>query len=400
MKLLLAVACIAFSIATDATAATLSGLWDGTVRFGTVTVSFPIEFSGDDQQLTASLFNGEERVNSTDGALVGGELLLNFGHYATHLRGTVSKGVVTGTYGNDALMGQHEVELRPHRDIKPAAGKAPRIAGLWILPYESSKGEHAFRFIARQHAGQVSAAILRVDGDTGLLTGHYEAGRFVLNHFDGGRAYVLEIVPQRDDRLELTLRDGSTEKKFIATRADQASRQGLPQPSAFTSHTAMKDPDEPLRFSFPDLDGHIVANDDPRFAGKVLILNITGSWCPNCHDEAPFLAQLHRRYRALGMEVVALDFEEAGEPRNLTRLRAFIKTYGIEYQYLLAGATDELADKIPQARNLNAWPTTFFLGRDGKVRIIHAGFASPASGEFHAQVKREFTATVERLLAE
>ena len=75
----------------------------------------------------------------------------------------------------------------------------------------------------------------------------------------------------------------------------------------------------------------------PRFRGKVLLINITGSWCPNCHDEAPFLASLYDKYHAQGLEVVALSFEEADQLKNVTRLRAFIKEYGIKYTVLLGG---------------------------------------------------------------
>jgi hypothetical protein len=67
---------------------------------------------------------------------------------------------------------------------------------------------------------------------------------------------------------------------------------------------------------------------------------------------------------------------------------------------LLAGQTEELEAKIPQAVHLNAWPTTFFLGRDGRVRSVHAGFAGLATGDFHRQLKEEVTLLVKRLLAE
>jgi hypothetical protein len=57
-------------------------------------------------------------------------------------------------------------------------------------------------------------------------------------------------------------------------------------------------------------------------------------------------------------------------------------------------------EKVPQAVNLNTWPATFFVGRDGLVKRIHAGFAAPASGDFHGQLKEEFASTIESLLAE
>ena len=155
-----------------------------------------------------------------------------------------------------------------------------------------------------------------------------------------------------------------------------------------------------LRFSFPDLDGRLVSNTDARFQGKVLLVAIGGSWCPNCHDEAPYLEDLYRKYRAAGLEVVALSFEESDQLKDPARLRAFIKQYGIEYPVLLPGEPAELNAKLPQAVNLNAWPTTFFVGRDGRVRAIHTGFAGKASGELHDEMTREIEGTLRQLLGE
>ena len=189
--------------------------------------------------------------------------------------------------------------------------------------------------------------------------------------------------------------------KLTAYRPAAARAKGLPEPADFDKHTSIKKPDEPFQFSFPDIDGKILSNNDPRFKGKVVVAVVTGTWCPNCHDEAQFLVQLYRKYRDRGLEVVALDFEEPEQQEDgLSRARAFIKKYGVEYTYLIAGSPVEMWEKVPQAINLNSWPTTFFIGRDGRVKNIHAGFASPASGKFHREVTEEFTTTVERLLAE
>ncbi len=144
----------------------------------------------------------------------------------------------------------------------------------------------------------------------------------------------------------------------------------------------------------------MVSSSDERFQGKVVLVNVSGSWCPNCHDEAPFLASLYREYRDRGLEVVSLSFEEAAQLKNPERLRTFVTTYGIQYTVLLAGEPSELAAKLPQAVNLNAFPTTFILGRDGRVRSVHAGFPSPGSGTFYEKAEREITEEAERLLDE
>jgi len=162
----------------------------------------------------------------------------------------------------------------------------------------------------------------------------------------------------------------------------------------------VKDPGQPLRFSFPDVTGRIVSNTDDRFQGKVVLVNMTGSWCPNCHDEAPFLEELYRKYHGLGLEIVALDFEPAEQLKSLSRVRAFIKRYGIEYTYLIAGEPSQLNEKIQQAENLNAWPTTFFVGRNGLVRSIHTGFTSHASGELDSRLKDSVRNELAQLLSE
>src|SRR5262249_48628775 len=150
---------------------------------------------------------------------------------------------------------------------------------------------------------EVSAAILRVDGDTGALTGTYSDGKFVLNHFDGARAYVLEMIPQPDGTLALNLAAGrGGDKKLIAVHPAQARAKGLPEPTDPAQHTRVKNPDEPFAFRFPEISGKLVSNTDRRFQDKVVLVNVTGTWCPNCHDEAPFLQELYRKYRALGLE--------------------------------------------------------------------------------------------------
>ncbi len=309
-------------------------------------------------------------------------------------------GVITGTYGNTKY-GYHDFEARPHVKVAVSETKAPNIGGVWTIPNESPKGEHAWRLIVQQQGAHASAAILRVDGDTGALVGDFSNGTWVLNHFDGARASIAEITPKDDGSLDVEFRGfHAPAKRFSALRADEAKAKGVPEPTDPDEHTRVKDASEPLQFSFPDLNGKLVSNTDEQFRGKVVIVNVTGSWCPNCHDEAPYLVELYHKYHAQGLEIVALDFEEPEQRKDPTRLQAFIKKYGIQYTYLLAGEPSELQAKIPQAVNLNSWPTTFFLGRDGKVRAIHAGFAAPASGEFNTALKKETSERIEKLLSE
>jgi thiol-disulfide isomerase/thioredoxin len=194
--------------------------------------------------------------------------------------------------------------------------------------------------------------------------------------------------------------DGRYASRLVAYRSGVARAKGLPEPENYETHTTARDPNERFTFNFPDVNGKLVSSDDPRFKGKVVLAIVTGTWCPNCHDEAQYLVELDRKYRNQGLAIVALDFEEPEQQASLARERAFVKQYGVKYTYLIAGAPAEMWEKVPQAVNLNTWPATLFVGRDGRVRSIHSGFASPASGEFNEQLKKEFTSKIEQLLAE
>ena len=393
---------LGLAFAPLAPAQSVSGSWEGTVDVDGLTIPFRIEISGTGSDVKGAFLNGDERVTSTGGRLDGDSLVLNFDEYAETLRATLKDGELTGTIEGKfgpAPRSTLPFEANPFAAEKDAAAAGiPSIDGLWEIEVKSPKGESAWRFIVRQSGADVTAAILRVDGDTGALTGRYQHGKFVLSHFSGERPYLLDVTPRSDGGLDVVLNDYSGKRELVAYRPADARAKGLPEPTDPTRHTRVADPSQPLLYSFPDVDGHIVSSSDARFRGKVVLVNITGSWCPNCHDEAPFLAALYRKYHSRGLEIVALDFEEREQLRGLMRLRAFIKHYGIEYTVLVGGEPDEVNQKLPQLVNLNAWPTTVVVGRDGLVKAIHVGFASAASGEFNPELKRQITEQIEALL--
>jgi thiol-disulfide isomerase/thioredoxin len=386
--------------------ATLSGLWDAEVTIDSLQVpcKFGIQVKG--TEATGWFFNGDERIVSTHGHLNSGHLVLEFDSYARTLDLTVrDDGSLDGNYLPRANSKRQPYGFHASRApaaVAPNGESVPAIAGLWLVPAASDKaGEKAWQFIARQNGAQISAAMLRVDGDSGALTGTWHDGHALLGHFDGARPSVIDLSSNANGTLTLLLREPHSDPlELTAFHPADARTRGLPEAADPMQHTRVSNPDEPLRFSFPDLTGQVVSNADSRFQNKVVIVDVAGSWCPNCHDEAPLLEALYKKYNRLGLEIVMLSFEEAEELSDPVRLRAFVRQFGITYPVLLAGTPGDLHARLPQAVDLDAYPTTFFLGRDGRVRSIHAGFAAAATGYFSAELKRDFTARVEQLLAQ
>ncbi len=387
---------------SPAIAETLDGIWDGTVTVNDVAIPFQMEFSSKGSNVQSYFFNGDDRVNpSSEGTFHDGFLVLKFASYGTRLSAKLKDGTLIGLY-EGGRGSSYPFEAKRHQpSVVPAnARTTPSIEGNWEIQVKSAKGESAWHFVVRQSATHVSAAILRVDGDTGTLAGDYKDGEFVLSHFTGERPFLVVVTPLNDGSLGLEISNYRETQTLLAFRPEVARAKGLLPPDDPTQHTRMRNPSEPLHFSFPDLNGRIVSDRDPHFRGKVLLINITGSWCPNCHDEAPFLETLYRKYHHQGLEIVGLDFEPEEQLQDWSRLRAFIQRYGIDYTYLIAGEPSQLNEKIPQAENLNAWPTTFLVGRNGLVQAIHTGFSSRASGQFDSALRNQIESDVARLLSE
>lgn len=382
-------------------AQSIAGLWDATIHYNGVDIPFKFEIAGEGANVKGWFFNGDDREVSNSGRFENGSLALNFDSYLAKLTATVKDGVIEGEYG-PILKKIYPIRATRAAQTKSASfdPAAPSIAGVWDLEgVKSGKREQTWRLILRQSGSEVSGAILRVDGDTGTMEGGYKDGKFVLSHFDGARASLMTLKPASDGTLDVSL-TGLRLSQMKAVRPEEARAKGLPPPVDADLHTTVKDPNAPFPFSFPDLAGRVVSNTDARFAGKVMLVVITGSWCPNCHDEAPFLEQVYAKYHDRGLEVVALSFEEADQLGNPTRLKALMKEYGITYTVLLGGETDSAKTKLTQAVDWDAWPTTFFVGRDGLVHGVHAGFPSPGSGVLYKKETEEFVARVEKLLAE
>ncbi|MSO84213.1 MAG: redoxin domain-containing protein [Acidobacteria bacterium] len=372
-----------------------AGLWDATVVVGGDAIPFRFEIATNGAQPTGAFFDGDLRVRSTTGRFEHGRLTLAFDSFGSRLEATLKDGQLEGQYDRGTRGAAYP--FRAQRAVTRPAVQAPSIAGLWTIPVTDSTHEAAWRFVVRQSGADVSASILRLDGDTGTLSGSYRDGHFVLSHFAGVGPELVDVTIAPDGTLRILQ---NTKITRTAVRADDPRAVALPGPTDPANYTRVKNPAEPLAFSFPDLDGRLVSNTDSRFHGKVVIVSIMGSWCPNCHDEAPLLVELDRAYRARGLEIVALAFEEAAQLTNPARLRAFMARYGIQYTVLLAGEPVQLNEKVPQGENLYAFPTSFILGRDGRARFTHVGFSSLSTGVFHADIRRAVVSQIEGLLQE
>ena len=368
------------------------GLWDATVTADTREIGFEMRFEGSGQKFRAAVLDGDRPIWSTSAAFSANRLQVKWDFYDASLEASLSGGEMKGTYTRRTRTGPVKRAFAA-RSAAPAkssrAGDSPFV-GDWILtPAGGGTGMKA-RF--QMTGGKLTGTVLRVDGDFGTLSGIASGKEVTLTHFDLVRATQVTMSIDASGQLSGVI-DGRT--KFTGVREGAS----MPDTSQVTS---VRDLKEPFQFFAKDLQGNTVTLADARFAGKAVLLTIMGSWCPNCHDEAPFLAELFRKYGPTGLEVVALAFEYTGDPAvDVPQVEAFSRRHRLPYPVLLAGSTNdgEVQKALPQLVNFSAFPSSVIVDRSHRVVAIHAGFSGPATGDLHTELKKRMTSEVERALA-
>ncbi|HEX2574195.1 MAG TPA: TlpA disulfide reductase family protein [Polyangia bacterium] len=290
----------------------------------------------------------------------------------------------------------------------PAAAGVPAatLAERWAVTFSSDK-DPAVAILATQAPDRVTGTFLTATGDYRYLAGNLDGGRLRLSCFDGAHAFLFDarLEPARGAAgaaAAPTLRgdfwsSDRWHETWVAQPDPRAALADTFAQNRWNDGVALAD------VKFPDLKGQMRSLADPAFGGKARILQVFGSWCPNCNDEAAYLVELDRRYRGRGLSILGLAFEATGElQRDTEQVRRFAAHHHVEYPVLVAGLSDkEQASKtFPLLDRVRAYPTTIFLHADGRLRAIHTGFAGPATGEEHRQLRRQFEAIIEELLAE
>jgi thiol-disulfide isomerase/thioredoxin len=365
---------------------------------------FRLDLVREEGRPVAYLVNGAERVRITDVTIVGTRVEFGMPGYDNRI---VAEATPQGLSGEATMLRRHAQRVpipfkatlgREYRFVsQPAPGA--NVAGRWAVTLTDADGstDPAVAEFA-QDGTRVTGTFLTPTGDHRFLEGQVDGDTLLLSRFDGGSAYLYRAQLAADGTLAGKWWSGTwSVEDWTATRDENASL------GEAASATTLKNPDAPFTFTFPGLDGQPVSLDDARFRGKVVIVSIGGSWCPNCHDEAAFLQPYYRELRDRGLEIVYLQFEYFDDfAQAVTANREFVEKFAIEWPVLIAGVSDkdEVLTKLPQLERFVAYPTSLFIDRRGQVRRIHTGFSGPATGRHHEEWRQEFTTLVRELLDE
>jgi thiol-disulfide isomerase/thioredoxin len=378
-----------------------SGRWHAEIQLNDSTnLPFILHVMGD----SIIIENAEERVKMDVLSTADDSILLHFPLYDSEVRIASLGPIATGEYINHAKSSNNvfffrcikEPSYRCFMDPKPPA---TNLTGRWRLAFEDEEGvDEKNVMLLEQKGNKLTGSVLTTTGDHRYLDGEITGNRIQLSTFNGAFAFLYTGSISNDSTVSGEFYSGHTgHAKWTARRDQNAS---LPDAATLTG---MKQGCTKLAFSFPDTSGHLWSLENPVFAGKVVVVQIMGTWCPNCLDESVFLNRYLAEHHSEGFEVIAIDYERSSDwdkiRRNISRVNERLRlTYPIVYGG--NANRDSSSASLPMLEKIMAYPTSVIIDRKGVVRKIHTGFSGPATGNEYLDYMASFDSFVRELLKE
>lgn len=371
----------------------------------------PVQFEVKEEhkKLAIYIINGTERLKTEPMLIAKDSVIIKMPVFESYFKvKLITKDSINGFWiraaeNKDIVMpfaasAKHILPVKHKLSTNESAKTATSITGKWTIEFtraNQTKRPAIGQFV--QNKNSVSGSILTPSGDYRYLNGTLSGNSFTLSTFDGIHAMLFEAKVEGDTIKGSLLSGASGKESWIATRNEQATLSATPLTTVKEGSNGIPD------FQFEDLNGNLVSIKDERYRNKVVILQIMGSWCPNCMDETAFLSEYYKKNKHRGIEIIALSYElSTDKERSKKSLQKFQTRFDVQYPILLTGVTVSDQKKtektLPQLTDIKVFPTTVFIDKTGKISSVETNFYGPATGQHYLKYKEEFEKTVNQLL--
>jgi thiol-disulfide isomerase/thioredoxin len=358
-----------------------------------------------DSTYSVHAINGEEKLAMDDATLQGDSIRIPMELFESELVAKMDDNKLTGRFTRYSPAGNVNMPFSARHGLTyrfTDAKKTPAadLTGKWAVTFRSEKDSYPAVGVFEQTGNEITGTFLTTTGDYRYLAGTVQQDSLYLSCFDGTHVYLFKAGIGADAN---TLSGGfwSSVAGYETWTANRDSAATLPDANSLTY---LKKGYEKLAFTFPDVeDGKPLSLDDSRYKGKVVIVQLMGSWCPNCMDETRFLAPWYQKNKDRGVEVIALAYERIPDfSVSAPKLQKMKDRFDVTYEVALAGVNDKqaAATTLPMLDKVLAFPSTIFIDKQGKVRRIHTGFSGPGTGKYYEEFVEEFNQFIDKLLAE
>jgi thiol-disulfide isomerase/thioredoxin len=351
------------------------------------------------------IINGEERIRiddvtiGLDRSTAKDTVVIKFPLYESYIKAIFEERIMEGVWIVPSR-GNYQIPFiakhgEGHRFSTIRKEPVMDISGKWEVTFldgDSYKGIGEFK----QKGNILTGTFMTETGDYRFLEGEIQENKIYLSAFDGAHAFLYEAkINATDSTMIGSFRSGKHYKTVWEAKKNENATLTNPNDLTF-----LKEGYDKIEFKFPNTEGKMVSLDDEKYQGKAKIIQIFGTWCPNCRDETNFLKEYLNNNKHPDLEVIALAFEKH---RALEKATASVKRYedkfNLPYEILIAGYSNkkEAAQSLPMLNHILSYPTMIFIDKNDQVTKIHTGFNGPATSEFES-FKKEFKANVQEVL--
>ncbi|WP_293783318.1 TlpA disulfide reductase family protein [uncultured Pedobacter sp.] len=375
------------------------GKWRGVAKVKEgLDIPFNFEISDKSGQQKLYFRNAEESFEGGVVKQTADSVFVKLDQFDNELAFAIEGDRLTGTLRKQDKSGKPLIidAARENYRFKTDQPASADYSGSYDVIFTSPNGkEEKTVGLFKQTGNKLTGTFLRITGDSRYLEGVVEGNEFQLSSFIGSSPAYYKGTFQTDGTLKGEILSARGSQPFTGNKNKNAA---LPDPYQLTY---LKKGYKTLDFSFPDINGKKISLKDEKYKNKVVILTITGSWCPNCVDEAGFIAPWYKKNKNRGVEVIALHYERSTEPEYAKKVMTrFRERFGIEYDQVLAGTADKqvVSESLPALDSFLSFPTTIIIDKKGNVAQIHTGFNGPATGKFYDEFVKEFNTEIDTLL--
>ena len=338
--------------------------------------------------LSIDIINAEEKIAVTEIMLSGDSVNFKMPVFDSEFRTILKNDTLRGLWINNSKKEKNKIPFEAYYNDKNrfVTSAKPNVdfSGRYEVTFNpKTADEYKSVGVFKQNGNKITGTFLTETGDYRYLEGAVQNNDMSLSCFDGAHAFLFfassKTKKGKADSISGKVFYGiSGTEDWTAVRNDKFK---LKDPEGIT---ALKSPDQKVNFSFPNLEKQTVTLNDSKFDNKVVVIQIMGSWCPNCMDETAYLSKVYKQFKGKGLEVVALAYERTDDfeksKKNISRLKT---KYGVEYEMLITGLTGKAkaSESLPFLNSISAFPTTIILDRKHNVKSIYTGFNGPATGK-------------------
>lgn len=378
-------------------------MWRATVEIQGRELPFNFEVKRNNGDLEIYLINADERLLLDEVSIKGDSVDIALHIFDANFKAVIKddklEGLFIKNFAKDYRLPFRAVHGKSYRFAETANNsEAVDFSGKYEVKFIHEKDTTPAIAIFNQTGDSVSGTFLTPTGDYRFLQGDVVDGTLHLSTFDGNYAYLFSAVKEKDGTLVGKYYSGKTwMEDWVARKNENAS---LPDADNLTY---LKEGYDRIEFNFPDVNGNNVSLNDEKYKNKVVILQLFGTWCPNCMDETRYLAPWFKENNHRGVEIIGLAYERKADFNYASdRIKKMAKKLDVTYDFVIAGTEDKekASETLPMLNKVIAFPTTIFIGKDGKVKKIHTGFTGPSTGVYYEQFQQQFNETINELLTE